>query len=231
MPPIARDAVLRAVIFDVDGTLVDTWDLYLETYRRTLADFSGRLLSVEDVIALRPASEVRLFRAQVPDAHEAAHARFLEHYDALHTTHVEGPYSGVAGMLDALRAAGLKLGVVTGKSRGAWRITASAIGLGEFDAVFADEDVRDGKPHPEGIVAALAALGVRPEEAVYVGDSPSDLAAARAAGVAFAGVLWPKSAGETGAWRRLVREQGGAVFATPAELAHTLLGETMGGVP
>lgn len=80
MAPIVRDVALRAVIFDVDGTLVDTWDLYVETYRRTLADFTGCLLSVEDVIALRPASEVRLFRAQVPDAHEAAHARFLEHY-------------------------------------------------------------------------------------------------------------------------------------------------------
>lgn len=231
MPPIARDVALRAAIFDVDGTLVDTWSLYLETYRRTLADFSGRLLSVEDVIALRPASEVRLFQAQVPDAHVAAHARFLEHYEALHATHVEGPYPGVPGMLDALRAAGLKLGVVTGKSRGAWRITANAIGLGEFDAVFADEDVRDGKPHPEGIVAALAALAVRPGEAVYVGDSPSDLAAARAAGVAFAGVLWPKSAGECDAWLGLVKAQGGEVFATPAELAHALVGGAIGRVP
>jgi phosphoglycolate phosphatase/pyrophosphatase PpaX len=228
MPPVGDKLPLRAVIFDVDGTLVDTWDLYVETYRRTLADFSGRLLSVEDVIALRPASEVRLFQAQVPDAHEAAHVRFLEHYDALHAKHVEGPYPGVAAMLDTLRAAGLRLGVVTGKSRGAWRITAGAIGLGEFAAVFADEDVRDGKPHPEGILAAVATLGVRPEEVVYVGDSPSDLAAARAAGVPFAGVLWPKGAGEIDAWRELVTTQGGEVFATPADLAEALATRMVG---
>jgi phosphoglycolate phosphatase/pyrophosphatase PpaX len=228
MPPIAAGVPLRAAIFDVDGTLVDTWDLYVATYRRTLAEFSGRLPSVADVIALRPASEVRLFRAQVPDAHEAAHRRFLEHYDALHATHVDGPYPGVTAMLEALRAAGLALGVVTGKSRGAWRITADATGLGAFDAVFADEDVSDGKPHPEGVLAALAALGVRPEEAAYVGDSPVDLAAARAAGVAFAGVLWPKSAGERDAWRSLVAGQGGEAFATPAELARAFAGRAGG---
>jgi HAD superfamily hydrolase (TIGR01509 family) len=223
MSRIAEKSPLRAAIFDVDGTLVDTWDLYVETYRRTLADFSGRLPSVQDVIALRPASEVRLFQAQVPQAHEAAHARFLEHYDALHAQHVDGPYPGVEAMLDALRAAGLGLGVVTGKSRGAWRITAGAIGLGEFDAVFADEDVRDGKPHPEGIRAALASLGVRPEEAVYVGDSQSDLAAARAARVRFAGVLWSKGPRELDGWRTWVLGQGGEVFATPADLAEGLV--------
>ena len=222
---------LRAVIFDVDGTLVDTWDLYLETYQRTLADFSGRLLSAEEVIAMRPASEVRLFQTQVPGDHHAAHARFLEHYDALHAAHVGGPYPGIAEMLDALRSAGLRLGVVTGKSRGAWRITADAIGVGDFGVVVADEDVRDGKPHPEGVLSALAALGVRPEEAVYVGDSTSDLGAARSAGVAFAGVLWPKSAGEVEAWRLLVESAGGDVFGTPAELARWLIDRAAGRGP
>jgi HAD superfamily hydrolase (TIGR01549 family) len=84
-------------------------------------------------------------------------------------------------MLVALRAMGLHLGIVTGKSRGAWEITVRSTDLGEFDATVTDEDVVEAKPHPEGLVLALDLLGVSAAEAVYVGDSVGDARAARAA--------------------------------------------------
>ena len=97
-------------------------------------------------------------------------------------------------MLAALRSAGFPLGVVTSKGRRAWEVTTSHLDLGEFAVVLTEDDVAAPKPHPEGLLAAAAALDLPPERVVYIGDSLGDLKAARAAGMTFGATLWPKTA-------------------------------------
>jgi pyrophosphatase PpaX len=201
--------MIRSILFDLDGTLVDTWDLYVEAYLRTLAPYVGRRLTLEELIALGPTSELRLLRRALA-GHDAgaAHREFLRHYRSLHSTHFEGVYPGACEMLRALRDMSLRLGIVTGKSRGAWEITARSSGLGAFDVTITDEDVVEAKPDPEGLVLALDRLGISAAEAVYVGDSVGDARAARAAHVRFAAALWPKAAPEREKFLTQVREAG-----------------------
>ncbi len=201
--------MIRCVLFDLDGTLVDTWNLYVEAYIRTLEPHYGRRLTLTELRALSPTSELRFLRraAEAADPLEL-HRRFLRHYEELHTGLCEGCYPGVHAMLTALRRMPLRLGLVTGKSRAAWEITATAIKVGEFDVVVADEDVVEAKPDPEGLVKALDQLGVPGEAAVYVGDSEGDARAARAAGVPFGAALWPKDPAEVEEFRNKVRAVG-----------------------
>src|SRR5215207_9484006 len=211
----------RAILFDLDGTLIDTLWLYAECFRRTLAPYLGYTPSDEEMIARGPGSERSFLLGWLGrDDGERAHADFGRHYEELHGALHEGVYDGVPEMLAALRAAGYPLGVVTGKGRHAWTVTEREMGLGEFAVVVTDDDVAAPKPDPEGLLAAARALGIAPGEIVYLGDSEADLAAGRAAGMRTAAVLWPKTA--EGEAERFVKKveplQPGWVFARPADV-------------
>jgi HAD superfamily hydrolase (TIGR01509 family) len=204
-----RPTVVPYILFDLDGTLVDTWALYLEAFLRTLEPYLGRRLSVDEMRTLHPTSEVRALGHVVPaDLVGDAHAALLGHYEALHATHFAGPYPGVPEMLDALRALGCTLGIVTGKSSGAWAITHRAAGLGEFAVFVGDDHVREAKPSPDGLHLALERLEAAPGQVLYVGDSVSDAQAARDAGIRFAAALWAKRSGDVPAFLGRVREVG-----------------------
>ena len=201
--------MIRCVLFDLDGTLVDSWALYVEAYVRTLEPYLGRRLTLDELLAMRPASEIRFLRQHLDPADQPrAHEAFLHHSRDLHATYFEGVYPGVSAMLAGLRERGLRLGIVTGKSRRAWEITSREVDLGPFDVVITDEDVREAKPSPEGLRRALQALSAGPDEAIYVGDSLQDAGAAQQADMRFAAALWPKAGREVGAFRSRVHEVG-----------------------
>jgi pyrophosphatase PpaX len=205
-----RDAPRRGILFDLDGTLVDTYHLYIQSFRRTLETHFKRPVSEAEIMALQPSAERRLLQSVIGHGDfSAQYDRFLVQYRTLHATLFEGVYPGVSAMLTELRSRGWLLGLVTGKSRAAWDITAAAAGLPAFDAVVTDDDVRDGKPDPEGIHRALDMLQVSPARAWYVGDSMLDCRAAVAAGVAFAAGLWAKGAEERAGFAEATRRAGG----------------------
>jgi len=185
--------VTRAVLFDFDGTLIDTWRLYLEAFRRSLEPHFLRLLTDPEILALEPTAERRLFerlvdRSRIEDYYQS----FLHHYRSLHRTHCDGLYPGVADLMRSLRKDRYAVGVITGKSRKAWDLTFAESSLESFDVVITDDDVVRPKPHPDGLHAALEACGIAPHEALYVGDSLLDCRAALAAGVPFGSALWSK---------------------------------------
>lgn len=201
-------APVSAILFDVDGTLVDTYRLYLESYRRALAPFLGRAPSDDEILARNPSSERRFLEEWI-GAEQAAecHASLCRHYEELHGALAEGLYDGVREMLAHLRSAGLPLGVVTGKGRRAWEVTQRTLDLGDFAVVVTDGEMDEPKPHPGGLLTALDALGTAAESAVYIGDSVSDLRAGRAAGMRVGAALWPKTApGERDLFLEQIRE-------------------------
>ena len=199
----------RCVLFDLDGTLIDTWNLYVRTMERTLKEICSEEIPVDQLATLRLNSEPRLLGHFVPqDEVDSAHQRFLAYYHTLHEACFGGVYPGVPTLLKTLRSRRVKTGIVTGKSRGAWEITRSYVGLGDFDNLVFDDDVSAPKPDCEGIVKAMADLETSPTETVYVGDSVSDLEAATAAGVGFLAARWSKTQAEISSFDRAAAEIG-----------------------
>lgn len=219
-----QDRCVRGVLFDLDGTLINTYDLYIEAYSRALEPYVGRRLSEAELIALRPVSEIGLIRSVVGEVRLASvHREFISIYRALHGGLFGGIYRGIPEMLAALRLQDLLLGIVTGKSQAAWQVTTAAIGLGPFDAVVTDDHVDQPKPNPDGICLALHQLRLKPENAIYVGDSTGDAKAARAAGVSFAAALWPKAREEVTSFVRAVGEyEPWRILQRPEELTDAI---------
>jgi HAD superfamily hydrolase (TIGR01509 family) len=222
-----NEVPLRWVLFDVDGTLIDTWDLYIESFLRSLGDLVGRPLTLEELAAMHPTSELRVLRQvlasdeELPEAHEG----FLAHMRALHPELFAGVYDGVPEMLATLRDRGVVLGLVTGKSRGAWSVTAPLVALGDFAVAVMDDDVQQPKPAPEGILTAVQRLNADPAATLYVGDSVNDARAAHAAGVRFAAALWAKSDEERPTFVAKVRAEGAwALVPEPAALVEVVDG-------
>lgn len=184
---------IKAVLWDLDGTLVATQRLYPEAYRRALAPFLGRELPDEELFNRQFHSELALLRHHVGDRFDECHKEFVRHYTQLHDTHYDGIYDGIPEVLAKLRSRDIPMGIVTGKSRGAFDVTMAAAALGQFDVIVVDDDVREPKPSPEGILIALDALKVDARDAIYIGDSLTDLEAGLAAGTRAAGALWGKT--------------------------------------
>lgn len=183
-----------ALLFDVDGTLLDTYRLYLESYRRAVAPVLGRSPSLEEIAGRSPSAERRFLTDWVGEEHSGAcHDALCRHYSELQGALGEGLYDGVREMLAALSAAGYPLGVVTGKGRRIWELTESTFPSGIFQVVVTEDDVRHPKPDPEGLLLAAERLDVAPERIVFVGDSLGDLMAAREGGMRFGAALWPKT--------------------------------------
>jgi HAD superfamily hydrolase (TIGR01509 family) len=210
-----------AILFDLDGTLVDTFRLYLESYRRALAPYLGRSVTDEEILARRPSAERRFLEDWVGAEHVgAAHDAMCAHYAELHGALGEGVYDGVREMLSALRAAGLATGIVTGKGRRAWEVTEAALALGPWHTVVTEDEAEHPKPHPAGLLAAARAMDLPPGDVVYVGDSSVDMEAGRAAGMRTAAALWAKT--EPGEAERFLRQVERHTpdwsFARPADL-------------
>lgn len=185
----------KNILFDIDGTLIDTLHIYIESYLKTIENYPDvKLLTPEEIKEINPTSEYRTIEKIVgKDRAEEAYGKFLQYYRQVHDDCFRGIYPGVSPLLETLRKKNFTMGLVTGKSRTAWEITYDKVQLGYFDVVITDNEVQNAKPDPEGLLKAMNFLNITPEEAanvIYVGDSPSDLEAADRAGVVFGGAVW-----------------------------------------
>jgi phosphoglycolate phosphatase len=183
----------RAVLIDLDGTLLDTVPDLAAAVNAMRTDFGHPPLPHATVAAyVGKGADVLIHRALTDAldgrAEAAVHARardaFFAHYRRLNGAAAR-VYDGVPAALDALRERGLRLACVTNKPREFTLALLDRVGLAaRFDAIVAGDDTLERKPHPAPLLAACARLGVEPGAAVMVGDSENDLAAARAAGCA-----------------------------------------------
>jgi pyrophosphatase PpaX len=180
------------VLFDLDGTLIDSIELILSSYRHTLTVHRGSTPSDDVWLAGLGTPLVAQFRAFTDDEDEIAAmvATYRDHNLANHDAMVR-PYPGVRQAVATLHAGGVRLGIVTSKKRdGAERGLRRCGFDGMFEVLVGADDVERHKPDPEPVRRALELLDAPAEGAVFVGDSPHDLVAGRAAGVRTAAVGW-----------------------------------------
>jgi phosphoglycolate phosphatase len=188
----SADARLAAVLFDLDGTLVDSEPDLRAALNDMLAAEGRRPLirdEVKPMIGDGAAMLVdRAFRATgaalAVAGQAAATARFLALYEP-RAARLTRPYPGVTAALTELAGAGLRLGLCTNKPERATRLLLAELGLARFFAAIVGGDTLPGlrKPDPRLAFALLDRLAVPPASAVYVGDHENDLATARAAGL------------------------------------------------
>ncbi len=179
-------------LFDLDGTLIDSIELILSSYRHTLSVHRGSAPSDDVWLAGLGTPLWVQFKefTDDPDEIDAMVATYREHNLQHHDAMVR-EYPGVRTAVLALQKRGVRLGIVTSKKReGALRGLDRCGFGGAFQVLVCADDVERHKPDPEPVLQALKLLDAQSHEAVFVGDSPHDLRAGRAAGVATAAVLW-----------------------------------------
>jgi pyrophosphatase PpaX len=179
------------VLFDLDGTLIDSGPMIVSSMKHAARVVLGR--EVEERLltaAIGGPGLVAQMRALDPERVDDLVRAYREHNEPLHDE-LEAFWE-VVEVLPRLRSEGRRLGIVTAKRRSTVRLAFERLpGLEQrFDVLVAAEDTERHKPDPEPILLALARLGARPEEAAYVGDSPFDIRAAKAAGVHAVAVAW-----------------------------------------
>ncbi len=225
-----------ALLFDLDGTLVDTIDLIVASFRHVLEDLAGRPFTRQEVIALfGPTEEAIIGRFAEPAERQAACERFFSHYERHHERLVK-VFPGVPELVREAAARGHPLALITNKGRRTTAITLDKSQLAAcFRVVVTGDDVSRPKPHPEGIHLALERLGCDPGAAWYIGDAPVDVQAGRAAGTRTCAVLWggvyePERtlAASPDASCRTVGELRWLLWGEPAAAAGELTAETRG---
>jgi HAD superfamily hydrolase (TIGR01549 family) len=180
VPPV------EAVVFDWDGTLVDSKRALVASFQETTIELLGAPFPVEEedierlvqVRGQEAFEEIAAGDRELYERIEAVfHARYVEQQKAIQ------PFPGAVETIARLRTAGQKIGVATSKARIRLDLEAERIGIGELlDVSISGDEVSIAKPDPESVIEAIRRLGVGPAATLYVGDGPNDVRAARGAG-------------------------------------------------
>ncbi len=184
----------RAVIFDLDGTLLNTLDDLAASTNAALRQFGYPERTVEEVRRF-VGNGVRLLMVRaLPQGEETPRfeeilAYFRQHY-AAHCREATAPYPGIPALLARLRERGVRVAVVSNKFDAAVKELCHAYFGGEVEVAVGESPAVAKKPAPDAVLAAMRELGVSPADAVYVGDSEVDVETARRAGLPCISVLW-----------------------------------------
>lgn len=188
----ATESAPYAVLFDLDGTLIDTVELIVRSAQFAFADRAGPRPTEAEWISGLGTPLVTQFREWATDEEEVTRlvARYRE-FQMAHHDSLTRPYDGMRAALDALRAQGHTVAIVTSKLNALARRGLTCTGIDDhFTCIIGCDDCTRHKPDPEPVLLALDRLGVPAERAAFVGDSPFDMAAGNAAGVYSVGALW-----------------------------------------
>ena len=183
--------MIKAVLFDFDGTLADTNPLIIRTFKETFAT----------LLPARSFLETEILNCIGPTLEQTGQKYFPENSDRFVNTYRElngkyhdemiKIYPGIKEMISVLKASGLKLAIVSSKRRDFVVRGLEQTGLIQFfDYIVAADDVTDPKPHPEGIEKAMKHYGLDADACLMVGDNSHDIDAAKHAGVKGVAVGW-----------------------------------------
>jgi len=214
----------KAVVFDLDGTLLDTLDDLTSAVNHALTAFAYPERTREEVKGFI-GNGVRLLMQRAvgveDERFEEIFSAFKSYY-AVHCADATKPYTGIEELLSALKKRGVKTAVLSNKSDAAVKTLAKAYFPNAFSAAVGENEaigIRK-KPAPDALYKVMEGLGVNAAETVYIGDSEVDIQTAANAGVACVSVTWGFKD------EAFLRENGGKLFArTPMEIMQVLYGE------
>jgi pyrophosphatase PpaX len=206
------------VLFDLDGTVVDSGAIILASLRHATQTVLGETIPDERLLATVGGSGLASqMRDLDPERVDELIRVYTEHNKPLHAELVA--CAGMLDLLEGLKRQGRTLGIVTAKRRVTVALAFETVPIEHlFDVVVAGDETERHKPHPEPLLRALAQAGAAAGQAAYVGDSPFDVRAAKAGGLAAVAVTW----GGIHTRERLEREKPDHVVDTVEELRAAL---------
>jgi pyrophosphatase PpaX len=178
------------VLFDLDGTVVDSGGMILASMRHATSTVLAREIPEEELMAAvgGPSLEAQM-RAFAPERVDDLVRVYRAHNEPLHDA-LEC-CAGIDSVIAELSRQGRRLGLVSAKRRRTVELAFAHVPLGHyFEVIVGGDDTERQKPSPDPLLYALERLGAVPEDAAYVGDSPYDMQAARAGGLHAVGVTW-----------------------------------------
>lgn len=188
--------MIKAVLFDMDGTLGDTLPLCVEAYRQCVAELTGRMPSPEEVVSFFGLSDRGVLAGLLgmhPDDAALPVDRFVAAYERLHPSLAPAPFPGAVEMLQAVKSAGLRVGLISGKEHFTALPTISYYGMeGLFEWCGLGLPTHNCKA--ERLQEVMQLWGLEPHELVYVGDAPSDIEHCHSVGVRIINAAWASTA-------------------------------------
>ena len=181
--------MIKAVLFDFDGTLIDTNELIFKSYRKAFKEVLNRDIDNEEILRLygRPLYGSLM---EYGEPGEMLYKVYREFNETQHDN-LAKPFDGVYEGVQKISDKGYKMGIVTSKRMHLVKRGLDLIGIAKFfDVIITPDDTQKGKPDPEPILLGCEKLGVLPEETIYVGDSVFDMQAAKAAGTQLCAVKY-----------------------------------------
>lgn len=181
---------VKALLFDFDGTLLNTNELIIQTFMHVLNERFPGQFSPKDCLKFIGPSLKQTFNDIAPGEEEALIAKYrawnIEHHDEL-----VSQYPDVVSTLEQLKAQGIRLAIVSTKRNDTIDRGLSILGATHlFDVRIGTDDVHNVKPDPEPVLLALERLGINKDDAIMIGDNSHDIEAGHRAGVRAAGVAW-----------------------------------------
>ena len=212
----------KAVLFDMDGTVLDTLADLTNAVNHILGEYRMPLLDKRQVAAYLGNGATYLMSRAVPaDTPNELREEMLRAYQPWYDSHcaiLTAPYPGILELMRALRAAGVKQAVISNKQDTAVKQLAEQHFPGLLETAVGESAAVRRKPNPDAVLAALREMGIKKQDAIYVGDTEVDLRTAENAGLACAVVGWGFRTGE-----ELHDAGAGHIFQSAEELRAWLL--------
>jgi len=199
--PIKDEARAKAIIFDMDGTLVSSLPVIYHCENEISRKYLKTSLTLEDVISKFGPPAHTIIKEMTRSLPDSVQIKAVSDYYECYRTHVSTRglvFPGITELLRKIKSSGRRLALFTGVEKAMMEYTLNPFGLSEFFQVrITADDVQKSKPDPEGINLALRRIEADAKESMYVGDSPADIVAGRRAGVLTGAALWsPENRGD-----------------------------------
>lgn len=178
-----RKRKFDAALFDIDGTILDTGEYIFQAYKYTLALHLKKEVTWEDVVPVLGLPFDQCYRL-LTNLEEVDYLMECHHQYQTKNPQLVKPYEHTLQALRSLKKAGVAIGAVTSHSGELLTRNLKNAGIDKFFKVIVTPfEVKNPKPHPESVFKALEVLKIKPNKAIFIGDSKADIAAGKAAGV------------------------------------------------
>ena len=183
--------MINTVLFDFEGTLVNTNDVIIASWQHTYMYYLGREESLEKITACFGEPLLLTMEREFPEVDPRESAEVYRNFQKENADELVKIFPGIKELLESLKTDGCRMGVVTSRTRESAQRYMDMFGIGDyFEEMVSCDDTDIHKPNPEPILLCLKKMGITAEEALMVGDSPFDIKCANNAGVKSVLVGW-----------------------------------------